>query len=504
MVAGPLEGASPGQLPSPTSSQELTLAHAIELARQQTRGILRARADVLLVDVAKVEALSAVKPRVDLSLSAYERFESNTVTEYRNTRTICPSTIEGEQIDCETAGFGKYDSVIGTGPYLERLNLGNNSQPYFLAQLRVRQLVFDGGRWWGRIDWVDDLKSQRKNTLQAIENNLRLQVVQSYYAYQKSFRSVSAFEEQVTKGEEQLKEAKELLKEGKRKASQVATAERNLAADRLNLARRRFSLGRTKRRLNLSIGRDAQHPVVISQTLPDVEPLRRLHVPKLPWARRLAARYRPELQASVAVLNRYQRELSMSYANYWPQISIEANYTRASRKIERVFSDPLEHYTASIGLLLNWNLFEGFANNARVRRAELNLNKVEADYQDLKRRVFAEVADRLQNLNLQLQVYALATSALGSAREAVRLTRENFSSGQASALELRDAEQAYTSAQLQTFNASIDVAIAQEQLRKAVGVNPLSPVGRQGREGRAEGKDAATFGGGRALPNPEP
>lgn len=99
--------------------------------------------------------------------------------------------------------------------------------------------------------------------------------------------------------------------------------------------------------------------------------------------------------------------------------------------------------------------------------------KVQADYDDLERRVLAEGLDRLENLHITIQVFELARDAYRSAEDAVHLVRRLFEEGKNTALELRDAELKYTNAQLALIDARLQVEVAREELRRAVGAELL-------------------------------
>ena len=72
--------------------------------------------------------------------------------------------------------------------------------PVIQAQLSMRQLVFDGGRWWVAIARAEDIERQRRALLDAVRNNTRLQVVRAFYGYERARQAVLTFQAQIDKG----------------------------------------------------------------------------------------------------------------------------------------------------------------------------------------------------------------------------------------------------------------------------------------------------------------
>ena len=194
---------------------------------------------------------------------------------------------------------------------------------------------------------------------------------------------------------------------------------------------------------------------------------------------------RPELRFQRSRLEQLRKDVSIRRSEYWPRISVGANYVRTSRRPDRTFDpDPLNNVDLRLDVTLQWNLFRGFGANAAVDEALLNLEKAEADYADVERAVMSEVQDTRQNLELQRQVFELASEALTSAARAVRIARTDFAAARISAFELRDAEQNFTGAKQAAINARLAVEIARESLRRAIGGPPSNPGHRTRRAPR--------------------
>jgi outer membrane protein len=429
-------------------AEELTIDQAIAIADQYANEIIRAQADVLLVDVERGRAIGAVLPTVGVSIASGGVFAGDPIYEARDPRTFNIARFEPE---------------------------GSFSESFFRPAITLRQLVFDGGRWWLTIARADDIELQRDAALDVVRNDVRLNVVRQFYGLERAQQTVATFRHQMELSEDQLERAK--------KQSDLATAQRNLAEDRVQFARREFAADEARRSLNLAIGRDARLPVKL--ILPDRVVTATVAVPPidLPPATALidrAMKVRPEVIRSRATLEVIKKNIGIRTADLWPRLTVGAAYRKGwygagNRTLgDALGFSPTENYFITLDATLSWNLFEGLQTKLDIEEAEIALRRAISDHEALERMVAREVDSRAQNLSLQMAIYDLARDGAASAGEAVRLARTLFTQGKGSALELRDAELKSTQSKLQAINARLDVEVAIEELRRAVG-EPVLP-----------------------------
>lgn len=447
----------------------MTLEDAVAEALVKTRGIIHAKADLLLADVDKMAALSPILPRFDLTFSAQEEFNGSPIFEQRNQGGGLDASellnLDPEEIRELLERRGQAGNVIKLGPFRDQ-NVASSSQPAFALQLTGRQLIYDGGRWWLVIGQAKDLEREKKAALAVVENDTRLNVATVFWQLEKSQRAAATVAEQVEVDLAQLARAKAMLEAGVAKLSDVAQAERNLAADRISLAQAEQLARTTRRQLALAVGRGTSEGMEIAA---DETALSILETAPREELVRLALAERPDLVRTQASLDAARKSVGIASADYYPVIGLEAAYSRRSRRPDRVFNDPTENYFATVGLGIQWNIFSGRATDAAVERAELELTKLEATYEELQRIATADVEQRIETHVLSMRVYELSLESIRAGEEAVRLARGLYAEGRGTALELRDAELRLTQQKLGAIEARIDVEIAREELRRAVG-----------------------------------
>jgi len=461
-------------------AQTVTLDVAIERALEQAIDVVQAKADMLLVDVERVQALAAVLPSFDLTLTAFEVGQGTPIVEFRGQRSFeggCVAAtgdpIRDAMLGARACPRGQAETTISAfGPYRDIRYANSHSAPQFMLILTANQLLWDGGRWWARIERAEDLRRARAFALEAVENNVRLDVVRAFYTLAKARTAVGTAEQQVGLAAAQWARAKALIAEGKGGPEELATAERNHAQDKLTLAQRRLAESNARRALNLAMGTSPRIrteivlPPAVGEapdSLPDID----LGAADALLDRALAAR--PELKSARANLDQLARVVDMSAAGHWPAVSLSGLYQRLSRRPDRVFDDPTENYFANLGPTVRWNLFSGRATSASVEQAELQALKAGNAIEHLERIVENDVLSRHEGLAVLVESFALARATARAAEEAMRLAEALYREGRSSGLELRDAELGFTQARLQLTSARLDVEIAREDLRRAVG-----------------------------------
>ena len=455
-----LSGAPARGQEAPPELGALSFERALELAKLGTGDILRAKDDLLLLDVERMNALAPVLPKVDLQLTAQEQFSGDPIVEGR--RTDAAAILRGVP--------------AASGPFIDTQGK-SISQPNFLLAFTAQQLLFDGGRWWTVIARVKDTEALRNAALSTLENDLRATVAERYYGQQKAEEARLAFADQVGLDEAQLVRIKALLSAGRARPADVAAAVRNLAQDRAELARRS------------TLSRQAARALCLALALPPTTPFRLAlpaelsatatltQVPSLPPSRALIDRAlvsRPETASLEAQIAQAEKAITIARADYYPLVTLGANYRRQSRRPDRVFNNPFENYYAGLDLTVRWNLFQGRGTDAKVDEAELNLSKLLTRRSELARTIEAEVLDKLDAWALQNALFGLALETLKAADEAVRLADGLYEQGRGTLLESRDAQLRRTEALQNAKTARLEMEIVRQALHRAVGEDPFA------------------------------
>jgi outer membrane protein len=123
----------------------------------------------------------------------------------------------------------------------------------------------------------------------------------------------------------------------------------------------------------------------------------------------------------------------------------------------------------SLGVVLTWPIFEGLRTVAKTREAQalVGIAKANRDLVDITARLETERAQR--TVGAAKTAVTVAAMTLDNARERLRLAEERYRAGAGAALEVSDAQLAFTSASASEVATRYQLAAARAQLIHALG-----------------------------------
>lgn len=130
------------------------------------------------------------------------------------------------------------------------------------------------------------------------------------------------------------------------------------------------------------------------------------------------------------------------------------------------FDENQDFWLAQVGL--SWNLFQGGARRNAKESATLQVTRLENDFALLRSQLELQIRNAWYGTRSAEEARKAAAFGEESAREAYRIVRRRYQEGQAIWLELVQANNQLTSAQLARSLAHFDLLIAQETLHQAL------------------------------------
>jgi outer membrane protein len=186
-------------------------------------------------------------------------------------------------------------------------------------------------------------------------------------------------------------------------------------------------------------------------------------------------RNRPEYRQVRAQAEAAEASVRQTFRDFFPNLFGSGTYgvtgvtgapTFGSRSTSG-FNDYGNEWT--VGLSLNWSIFDGGAKVARYKEAKANLEASQARVRDVELLVWQSVEQSYLNLGEAEERIGAAHKAVESAEENYQLARGRFDAGVANIIELTDAQLALTQAQSTEAQALSDYRIAIANLERALG-----------------------------------
>jgi outer membrane protein TolC len=191
--------------------------------------------------------------------------------------------------------------------------------------------------------------------------------------------------------------------------------------------------------------------------------------------RQTAQEKRPDLKQLELAARVAQEEYSKARFNYLPRLHVVAEYDVDQR---RLFGSNADSYT--VMALLNFNLFNGLTDLAKVRETRAKEVQARDLKRDLEDRIRHQVTAAISNLKTAHDRLKVAEAAVAQAKEGLRLIRLRYQSGLTILVDLLNGEDALKNAELSRVAALFDTYLAQAGLELALGTIS-GPVGESAR-----------------------
>jgi len=176
-----------------------------------------------------------------------------------------------------------------------------------------------------------------------------------------------------------------------------------------------------------------------------------------------------ETQGQLLRLNKKATE-----ASRYPSLVLSANYGYLS------MGDGFPYFAgkdagvsgsdfSGISLNLRVPIFNGFAVRSKVRQAQIEIDKFEADLKDTKLALDLAVENAYTQIKNSIITLSNQKSNMELAKRVLENVENNYTNGLAPLTDLLDAETSYADAQNNHTNALLDYKLAEVQLKKANG-----------------------------------
>jgi len=183
-------------------------------------------------------------------------------------------------------------------------------------------------------------------------------------------------------------------------------------------------------------------------------------LPDLAAATKEAQAKRPEMKQAEAAARAAERTSQARHLSLLPDVDAEGGYVRTDGQL---FAPPNQWF---VGVRATWNIWEWGASFFQARAAAHQAEAAALERDNENRQVALEV----QNTEAQTQAAAVvvdvAQQAIGSAREAYRVTQALVQAGSATTTDLLDAQSAFLTARLNLARAQYELAIERVALAR--------------------------------------
>ena len=180
----------------------------------------------------------------------------------------------------------------------------------------------------------------------------------------------------------------------------------------------------------------------------------------------LARTHRPELAASRIRNEIATLQLERKKREHGPAVGVLARYWMKDG--DAAFNRDRENW--QVGVNVSVPVFEGFTTTARIREAGIRKRRMEAEAERLWQQVALDIRQRFLELQAAGKRLQVAEKAVALASESFSLVSVEFQGGSAGVTRYLEAELDQSRTRRQRVRAELDVAIAEAELMRAVGL----------------------------------
>jgi outer membrane protein len=300
--------------------------------------------------------------------------------------------------------------------------------------------------------------------LQYQKDNITARVIREYYSLVRDEYLILVEEESVRAAQRNLDQVQAFFAIGSNTKADVLQAQVRLGNTQLALitARNNAEISRAALATTLNLPINQSLEVDTSLTMTPVSP-------DLDTEIQYMLEHRSDLLGTEKNVDAAKNNLTATRNSRWPTIGAGWNYNWNDRQfstIENVFT---KDYSWSIGIGLNWNIFDRYQIKSSILNAQAQERIAEYTFQQAKLDAVLEVKTIILSLKEAEERARVAKETTDQGKENLRLAEERYRVGAGTILETNDAQVTLTRARSDLVRALCDHRIARAALQLATG-----------------------------------
>lgn len=338
---------------------------------------------------------------------------------------------------------------------------------------QVTQLLFDGSFWVG-LSAAKRSGEYYKQGVKSAEEDVVYNVANAYYKVITAGKQIDLLRYNIASLEKTLQNTELLYNNGRVKKVDLdrIKVNYNILNTQLNTARNGLKIAYDNLKYQMGIPFDAQFSLREDKTI-SVDSVINLNMDESVFQDTAAQFYQNRIEYKQLLTARELQKLNQKnqMAAYFPQIAAFGSYSYQSQSEKFNFFDKDAYWfqVASVGLKLNWSIFTGGSNLARVQQAALNVKVADETVKNTElqmslqassaRTKFKSAYDNIENERKNVEL----------ARDVYKVTELEFREGTSTSANLVDAESSLREAQTNFINSLLDLYVTRLDYEKAKG-----------------------------------
>ncbi len=334
-------------------------------------------------------------------------------------------------------------------------------------RLGLQYGLFTGFRAINSLKSAQYLEKASELDAEKDKKEIKLNIINAYYNVYKLISSKSVLDDNLKTLDNRLENTKAFAAQGIALKNDVMKLELTKANLQQNLADLQSAIDISNFNLDLMLGL----PTETKLELEMATTVRASANPMVTSNELMAEAInnRSEIKANLYRKMANEHAIKMSRGNYYPVVSIGANYDY-NLPNQRVFpSQDAFKGTWLAGITATYNLVNLYSAKALVREQKANYIQTINLNEQIEDAVKMEVNANSSGYQTALQKISLAEKSINQAKENQRIMQTRYTNQIATLTDMLEADALYSQAQLNLVNAKADAEIAFAKLQKSLG-----------------------------------
>jgi len=356
--------------------------------------------------------------------------------------------------------FGSLLEQARFGPQDFGISALNNPDPLsnFRTAINLRQALFDQLQTVTRVNQARLGQQQADLQKSLVEQQIRFEVIRSYYGVLVAHTRKEVTEEAVTMAESDVKRSRDRFQNGLVVESDLLAAEVQLAEFRQQRIDAEGDVAVAYAALNTVLGISDDTPQKVTGDLAD----KRFEAEKKEDLIRLALLHRPDYVRSGYNIQANKEGVAGAKREYLPRLDLFGNYGMSGKDMSSGSSD----YT--IGASLTFSIFDS-GRSARIGKARAAESMATAEQEHLANQIRLEVVRAFQQHISARERLAVAGQVIDQATETHRIVQNRYREGLTTITEVLRAQTALVRARLNLVAARYDHYVSYAHVLLSVG-----------------------------------
>jgi outer membrane protein len=331
---------------------------------------------------------------------------------------------------------------------------------YYQLNVAASQLIYDFGQTSNKWSSADASRNAAGDNTRTAALQTLLTVRRAYFTARADRDLVAVAEETVRNQEKHVEQTQAFVRTGIQPDINLATVQTALANAKVQLVTAQNNQAVADAQLSQAMGVSVgERYTLADQEIPPIAGEDGAPGPLVEHAEK----NRPELANIINQRRAQELTVSSLKGSYGPSVSALGNFSEVGVAIDGVVPNWY------LGLGLTWNILQGGLTHGQIREAKGTLENLTGQEQALRLQVQVDVEQGRLGVQAAKATIGAADEAVVNARNQLTLAEKRYEHGLGSAVELADAQVAYTSAEAQVVQAKFNLAAARAQLLAALG-----------------------------------